>query len=434
MAEKRELDGSPAELPLAKRIKLARPALRSYKALLDKLNTLGLGFLELLLGEEDDDSKEFSKDDLAEIVKAWRRPHKVHGSVKITFPVLEDRLGLRMFYHDWNRSRMDLWRDSKYYAVDLEPLYQELEAIYESSNRHNLVASRRSIVNAYLTFIVTTMRKEREGLIKNAFKAKIEASPSHDITPLLPYNESDKVLSSFLESPEGAGSPSTLEEFSIDEKVNFLWWANRLLGWRASTALEDDLWNLYLYEGMAIDSAVLKGPSQDVPALTLSGVVDHGILVFKTRDSGNVYSARPNDVVCGSLKAGELRLLYVETEMNNEGKIRFIDDDPLMEATAQALALSTMSNRPNMRFIVTDSSEWMLAHLRNGPTPEMTYMSPIETLKCDHPFGKSFGSVKYRELSMTIWRRNVRQVFVTVAEWLAPESDSLIKSPPPSST
>ncbi len=148
------------------------------------------------------------------------------------------------------------------------------------------MASRRSIVNAYLTFIVTTMRKEREGLIKNAFKAKIEASPSHDITPLLPYNESDKVLSSFLESPEGAGSPSTLEEFSIDEKVKFLWWANRLLGWRAFTALEDDLWNLYLYEGMSIDSAVLKGASQDDPELTLSGVVDHGILVFKTRDSG----------------------------------------------------------------------------------------------------------------------------------------------------
>ncbi len=94
MAEKRELDGSPAELPLAKRIKLARPALRSYKALLDKLNTLGLGFLELLLGEEDDDSKEFSKDDLAEIVKAWRRPHKV----KLCFFVdafVKDCLGAR---------------------------------------------------------------------------------------------------------------------------------------------------------------------------------------------------------------------------------------------------------------------------------------------------------------------------------------------------
>ncbi|KAK0236555.1 hypothetical protein EDD85DRAFT_576953 [Armillaria nabsnona] len=403
MAEKRELDGSPAELPLAKRIKLARPVLRSYKALLDKFNTLGLGFRELLLGEEDDDSEEFSKDDLAEIVKAWMKPHKVQSSITITFSVLEDRLGLRVFYHDWNRSRMDLWRDSKYCAIDLEPLYQELETIYESSNCHNLVASRRSIVNAYLTFIVTTMRKERERHIKTAFKATIEASPSHDITPLLPYGESDQVLSSFLESPEGAGSPSTLEEFSIDDKVNIAWWANRLLGRRTFTALEDDLWNLYLYEGMAIDSAVLKGTSQDAPGLTLSGVVDHRILVFKTRDSGHVYSARPNDVVCGSLKAGELRLLYVETEIDNEGKIRFIDDDPVVEATAQALALSTMSNRPNMRFIVTDSSEWMLVHLRNGPNPEITYMSPIETLKCEYPFGKELGSVKYRELAMSIW-------------------------------
>ncbi len=87
------------------------------------------------------------------------------------------------------------------------------------------------------------MRKEREGLIKNAFKAKIEASPSHDITPLLPYGELDQVLASFLESPEGAGSPSTLEEFSIDDKVNFLWWANRLLGMEGVYGLEDDLWN-----------------------------------------------------------------------------------------------------------------------------------------------------------------------------------------------
>ncbi|PBK70431.1 hypothetical protein ARMSODRAFT_955930 [Armillaria solidipes] len=277
------------------------------------------------------------------------------------------------------------------------------------------------------------MRKEREGHIKTAFKAKIEASPSLDITPLLPHTESDPVLSYFLESPEGVGSPSTLEEFSIDDKVNFVWWANRLLGRRTLTALEEDLWNLYLYEGMAIDSAVLKGASQDAPGLTLSGVVDYGILVFKTRDSGNVHYARPEGVVCGSLKAGELRLLYVETEMDNEGRIRFIDDDPVVEATAQALALSTMSNRPNIRFIVTNSSEWMLAHLRNGPNPEITSMSSIETLKCDHPFKKSCGSVELRERVMSSWRRNVREVFVTVAEWLAPESESLIKSPPPSS-
>ncbi|KAK0431187.1 hypothetical protein EV421DRAFT_1912077 [Armillaria borealis] len=395
---------------------LARPVLRNYKALLDKFNTLGLGFLELLLGDEDDDSEESSKDDLAEIIKAWKRPHKVQSSVKITFSVLEDRLGLRMFYHDWNRSRMDLWRDSKYYAVDLEPLYQELEAIYESSNPRNLVASRRSIVNAYLTFIVTTTRKEREGRIRTAFKARIEASPSLDITPLMPHTESDQVLSSFLKSPEGAGSPSTLEEFSIDDKVNFRIYGifTCMKGW-PSTLLS------------------FKGASQDAPGLTLSGVVDYGILVFKTRDSGKVYYARPEGVVCGSLKAGELRLLYVETEMDNEGRIRFIDDDPVVEATAQALALSTMSNRPNIRFIVTNSSEWMLAHLRNGPNPEITSMSSIETLKCDHPFKKSYGSVEYRERVMSSWRRNVQEVFVTVAEWLAPESESLIKSPPPSS-
>ncbi len=116
------------------------------------------------------------------------------------------------------------------------------------------------------------------------------------------------------------------------------------------------------------------------------------------------------------MKAGELRLLYVETEINNEGKIRFIDDDPAdggnspstrfehyVQVSVHVMHLKAylkipLSSRPNMRFIVTDSSEWMLVHLRNGPNPEITYMSPIETLKCDHPFGKSFGSVKYREL------------------------------------
>ncbi len=35
---------------------------------------------------------------------------------------------------------------------------------------------------------------------------------------------------------------------------------------------------------MAIDSAVLKGASEDVPELTLSGVVDHGN--FSISDSG----------------------------------------------------------------------------------------------------------------------------------------------------
>ncbi|KAK0462907.1 uncharacterized protein EV420DRAFT_1521563 [Desarmillaria tabescens] len=436
MAEKRELDSSSAEHSLAKRIKLARPVLRNYKALLEEVNMFGLGSLGLLLGEEDDDSEEPSKDDIAEIINAWKRPQKVQRSFtfsELPLYVLQNRLGVRTSGRNWIKSRMELRQGSKYYSVDLEPLYQELEAIYVSSNFYNQVASR-SVVNAYLSFVSTTMKKEREASIKAAIKARIEASPSFDITPLIPPLESDdQVLSSFLEAPEGANSPSTLAEFSIDDKVNLVWWGNRLLAGNTITALEGvkDLWNLYLYPEIDIDSAVFKDASQDGQRLTLSGVIDYGMLVFKTWDINGVYFAGPEQVVNGSLKVGELSLLYVETKIENTGSIRFLYNEPLTEASAQALALSTLSNRPNIRFIVTNSSNWMLAHLRNGPSPEIVYMPPNMILKSQHPFERSYGSVQEREYHVQLWRTAVREIFMTLMEWLLPESDSLIKSPPP---
>lgn len=144
----------------------------------------------------------------------------------------------------------------------------------------------RSIVSAYLSFIAATKKKDREAHIEAAIEARIETSPNLDITPLIPPN-SDPVLSPFLKTPEGAECPSTLAEFSTDDKVNFVWWGNRLLaGSTITSELEGvrDLWNPYLYPEIDIDSAVPKGASQNDPGVTLSGVVDYGMLVFKTSD------------------------------------------------------------------------------------------------------------------------------------------------------
>ncbi|KAG7442691.1 uncharacterized protein BT62DRAFT_369748 [Guyanagaster necrorhizus] len=135
MAEKRELDSSSAELPLAKRIKLARPFLRKYKVLLDEVNAQSLGFLRLLL------------------VNAWKRPPKVQTSFtfsEVPHFMLRNRLGIRTTGNNIIKSRLELRQNSKYYAVDLEPLCQELEVIYVSPTFMQVALHRVCIINEIL--------------------------------------------------------------------------------------------------------------------------------------------------------------------------------------------------------------------------------------------------------------------------------------------
>lgn len=73
----------------------------------------------------------------------------------------------------------------------------------------------------------------------------------------------------------------------------------------------------------------------------------------------------------------------------------------------------------------------MLAHLRNGPNPEIVYTPSPYILRSEHPFEVSHGSVQDRENALMIWQGKVRDIFMTLVEWLLLENESLIKSPPP---
>ncbi|PBK99649.1 hypothetical protein ARMGADRAFT_1074503 [Armillaria gallica] len=163
--------------------------------------------------------------------------------------------------------------------------------------------------------------------------------------------------------------------------------------------------------------------------ITLSGVVENAMLVFKTQDEEKVRNACSKSwhKHLQDVKSLEARLLFLG-EQNLPGP------EPLIEASVQALALSTQFKRPTVRFIVTNSKDqWTIAHLHNpldGSSPEVT-SCPLRHGKFPSiPFYGDHGTKQGQAEAEQTWRYYVRAFYVTSLEWLLPESASAIPNPP----
>ncbi len=105
-----------------------------------------------------------------------------------------------------------------------------------------------------------------------------------------PMQSHEQMLSAYLESPEGAGLPSTFSEFSVDDKANYILWCNRYVYPNRLLNI-DDVGNtsyIRLYQEITInsDDDDASYHDQNGREITLSGVVKYAMLVFKTRDEG----------------------------------------------------------------------------------------------------------------------------------------------------
>ncbi|KAK0436831.1 uncharacterized protein EV420DRAFT_234561 [Desarmillaria tabescens] len=269
--------------------------------------------------------------------------------------------------------------------------------------------------------------------MKNAIKARLEADPGLDVTTLSQAHlDAEEIYSAYLESAEGAGLPSTVSELSVNDKVNYILWCNRYVHPNRLLGTGDikNTPHIRLYQEIIIDSDDNDASYRDRNGqeITLSGVVEYAMLVFKTEDEEQVLNAGygTSQKCLHKVRSLEPRLLFLET------RERDLRDEPLIEASAQALALSRLFKRPNVRFIVTDSNDWMVAHLHNpldGGSPEVTSWL-LPPLYSEIPFQAYYGTILGRVGATKIWRIYVRTFYVTLLEWLLPESTSAIPTPP----
>ncbi|KAK0431213.1 hypothetical protein EV421DRAFT_1854795 [Armillaria borealis] len=257
--------------------------------------------------------------------------------------------------------------------------------------------------------------------------------------PLGRRTQYQQMLSAFLESREKADVPSTSEELSVDDKVEFIWWNNDRV--TPSGLLDLDgvkgSCHIRLVPGIVID------PDSDEPGasfrdqngrkITLSGVVDYGMFVYKTLDEVNIRDAGcyHHHTQLSRAESLEARLIFVETAIDEDGCRRDLRDDPLAEASAQALALSARFKLPNVRFIVTNSEDWVIASLHNPPDGEAPEVVSYRWETCRNPFKLRYGSPLNRDNAMDFWRTNVRDIYAMLMEWFSPENMSTIPSPPP---
>ncbi|KAK0440250.1 hypothetical protein EV421DRAFT_789573 [Armillaria borealis] len=145
------------------------------------------------------------------------------------------------------------------------------------------------------------------------------------------------------------------------------------------------------------------------------------MLVFKTRDEDQVRNASfgESQKRLYEEKSLETRLLFLEAGLDN-GRERDLRREPLIEASAQALALSRRFKRSNVRFIVTDSNDWVIAHLHNpldGGPPEVTSY-PLPHCISEIPFQARYGTTLGRVKATQTWRTFVRGSYVTLLEWV----------------
>ncbi|KAK0236608.1 hypothetical protein EDD85DRAFT_580233 [Armillaria nabsnona] len=410
MQQKRRHDDE-STIPIAKCLKLAEPHLRQYKALLKKVQVVRL----ILDAPTDDDSEEEEQTSFE--------------FSKITRVILKDRLGFRFSQKDWTPKGMWLTvTTSSYHTDNLDSLFRELENVCASSE-FQVAAAYRLVATTFLSFVIASIKEKREIQIKAAIKARIESTPDFDLKSLMPLGrrtQFQQMLSAFLKSREKTGMPSTSEELSVDDKVEFIWWNNDRVTPSGLLDLDrvKDSCHIRLVPGIIID------PDSDEPGasfrdqngrnITLSGVVDYGMFVYKTLDEVNIRDAGcyHHCTQLSRAESLEARLIFVETALDEDGCRRDLRDDPLAEASAQALALSARFKLPNVRFIVTNSEDWVIAHLHNpldGGAPEVVSCCS-ETTK--NPYKLRYGSPLSRDKAMDFWRTNVRDIYAVLMEWV----------------
>ncbi|PBK87245.1 hypothetical protein ARMGADRAFT_462237 [Armillaria gallica] len=263
--------------------------------------------------------------------------------------VLRDRLGFRFSQHDWTPQGMWLTvTTSKYHTDNLELLFRELENV---SYLVKVAAAYRLVATTFLSFVVASVKEKREIQIKAAIKARIESTPDFDVKSLMSLGrrtQCPQMLSGFFESRGIAGMPSTLSELSVDDKVEFIWRNNDRVTPSGLLHLDGvkDSCHIRLVPGIIIDpDSDESGASfrdQNGEKITLCGVVDYGMFVYKTLDEVNIRDAGcyHHHTQLSRAESLESRLIFVETAIDEDGCRRDLRDDPLAEASAQALALS----------------------------------------------------------------------------------------------
>ncbi len=158
-----------------------------------------------------------------------------------------------------------------------------------------VAAAYRLVTTTFLSFVVASIKEKREIQIKAAIKARIESTPDFDVKSLMSLGrrtQCPQMLSGFFESRGKAGMPSTLSELSVDDKVEFIWWNNDRVTPSGLLDLEGvkDSCHIRLVPGIIIDpDSDESGASfrdQNGGKITLFGVVDYGMFVYKTLDEG----------------------------------------------------------------------------------------------------------------------------------------------------
>ncbi|SJL08712.1 uncharacterized protein ARMOST_12081 [Armillaria ostoyae] len=423
-------------LSIAKRFKLAEPLLRKYKSILEEVQRplerdLALVQLILLDAPTSDSEEEVDQDEQISFEFS-----------EVTEAVLETRFGVQFSRHDWTPQGIQLTATSSKYRNDnLEPLFHELETISVSSEFE--ADAVRLLAESYLFFVLASIKEKREIQIKAAIKARIESDVDFDIMSLMPLScraeDREQALSAFLESREKAGLPSRL---SIDDQVEFIWSSNDLVTRSGFLDLEGvkDSCHMRLLPGIIIDpddpnegfSAPLH--DQNGRKITLYGVVDYGMFVYKKIDDDCVHSAGCYSK-CTKLsraKSVEARLIFIETKFVENGYRRSVCAEPLVEASAQALAFSARFKIPSVRFIVTNSEDWVVAHLHNpldGGTPKVV-SDLTNPFVWGNPYLKLYATPLERDKEIVFWRKNVRTIYGVLMEWLLPETMSAIPNPP----
>ncbi|KAK0236609.1 hypothetical protein EDD85DRAFT_952571 [Armillaria nabsnona] len=451
MPEKREI--TPVDDSSNKRPKsgdssnVLPPQLQDLLAKKGSPSDILLAIIALLLQQDDayQASRENREAILAALNAKFTDPNKPPNSSSFsaaTKKLLKDRLGVKIDRKDWTESGLtNTIERSQYFGDDIEPLYNQLEIVHNRFSKSQNEASARVVINTFLTFVTAAILKRRETSTKAAIKAKLGAKPTITaitdlLPPINPSSEIDTVVSMFLKTPAGAGFPSTLAEFNADHAAAFIWWGNQYMSNGRLVDL-DESYDARIFPefGIGPDVGVSQGATLidvDGQPFKLSGVSDYAVLVFKSRDEDRIVPFTRKHVMEHLSETEEHRVFPVESkQLNPVG----LDSGPLSEASAQALALSALTSERTVRFLITDSKEWLLAHLDNDDSAapdrisrQVLVMPSIDDLKVYEPFSEQYGSLLVREEAIERWQIRVRRVYTLLMGWLLPDTQS-IKSP-----
>ncbi|KAK0236560.1 hypothetical protein EDD85DRAFT_833770 [Armillaria nabsnona] len=408
---------------ISKHLNLAEPLLGEFKSILEQaprplerhLAIVQLIVLNKNAAQDEQTSFEFSQ---------------------VTQAILETRFGVRFSHHDWTpHGILSTAMSSKYRNDSLESFFHHLEMISVSSPFEGV----HRIVTAYLLFIASSIKERGEIQTKTAIKARIESDASDfEIMSLMPLGtlaeDLKYALSLFVEK---AGLPeSTFSELSIDDKAEFIRWNNYLVAQNGLVDLEGyrNSCCIRLFPGINLDGLGAPLYDQNGRKLALYGVVDYAMFVYKTSDDECVRSAGcyDNHGQLSQAESLEVRLIFIETKIDENGHRRPVCGEPLVEASAQALALSAQLKISNVRYVVTNSEDWVVAHLHNpldGGAPEVvSYL--CEMCPGGNPHRRLYEDILVREGEKRVWRNQVRTIYAMLMEWLLLEDMSAIPSPP----